>query len=71
MAETVLGISEQLDRILEVAVVLLPGGMLTRGRWPSEASCFVPLVSWSSGRLLSCLGSRDRTPPSFRRLSIT
>ncbi|WP_435018616.1 cation:proton antiporter [Tundrisphaera sp. TA3] len=44
MAETVLGFSEQLERILEVAVVLLLGGMLLRASWPREAIWFVPLL---------------------------
>jgi sodium/hydrogen antiporter len=44
MAESVLGFNENLERIMEVAVVLLLGGMLPLRRLPTEALWFVPLL---------------------------
>lgn len=44
MAEAVLGFNEQLERILEVAVVVLLGGMLARIRPTVELLWFVPLL---------------------------
>ena len=44
MAEAVLGFNEQLERILVVGVVLLLGGMLHPGWFPSEALWFIPLL---------------------------
>lgn len=44
MAEAVLGFNEQLERILEVGVVLLLGGMLSRLRPGAEVLWFVPLL---------------------------
>lgn len=44
MAETVLGFNEQLERIVEVAAVLLIGGMLAAIALPQEALWFVPLL---------------------------
>jgi NhaP-type Na+/H+ or K+/H+ antiporter len=44
MASAVLGFNEQLERMFEVAMVLLLGGMLTREYLPSEAIWFVPLL---------------------------
>ncbi len=45
MAEAVLGFNEQVERLLEVCLVLLLGGMLTRVRPPVEAFWFVPLLA--------------------------
>ncbi|MDQ3700316.1 MAG: cation:proton antiporter [Chloroflexota bacterium] len=44
MAQAVLGFTEQLERIGEVAVVLLLGGMLSGRFLPGEALWFVPLL---------------------------
>lgn len=44
MAQAVLGFNKQLERICEVALVLLIGGMLTGAYLPGEAMWFVPLV---------------------------
>lgn len=44
MAEAVLHFNEQLERIAEVAVMLLVGGVLAVGDVPREAAWFVPLL---------------------------
>ena len=44
MAQAVLGFNEQLERVCEVAVVVLIGGMLTAQYVPGEALWFVPLL---------------------------
>ena len=44
MAQAVLGFNEQLERICEVAVVLLLGGMLTSAYLPRDALWFAPLL---------------------------
>jgi len=44
MAQAVLGFNEQLERMCEVAVVVLLGGMLTLRYVPVEAAWFVPLL---------------------------
>jgi sodium/hydrogen antiporter len=44
MAQAVLGFNEQLERIGEVAVVILVGGLLAASRPPFEAIWFVPLL---------------------------
>ncbi len=44
MAQTVLGFTEQLERIGEVAVMLLIGAMLSRETIPSAALWFVPVL---------------------------
>ena len=56
MAQAVLGFNEQLERIGEVAVVILVGGLLAASRLPAEAIWFVPLLFLSSGRSRSALG---------------
>ena len=44
MAQAVLGFNEQLERILELALVVLIGGLLTRHYLPPAALWFVPLL---------------------------
>jgi len=44
MAQAVLGFNEQLERIGEVAVVVLVGGLLAASQMPLEAIWFVPLL---------------------------
>lgn len=44
MAQAVLGFNEQLERIGEVAVVIIVGGLLAASRLPFEAIWFVPLL---------------------------
>jgi NhaP-type Na+/H+ or K+/H+ antiporter len=44
MAQAVLGFNEQLERICEVGVVLLLGGMFTWAYLPAEALWFAPLL---------------------------
>jgi NhaP-type Na+/H+ or K+/H+ antiporter len=44
MAQAVLGFNEQLERVCELAVVVLIGGMLTARYVPVEALWFVPLL---------------------------
>jgi NhaP-type Na+/H+ or K+/H+ antiporter len=44
MAQAVLGFNEQLERIGEVAVVVLVGGILSASRLPAQAIWFVPLL---------------------------
>ncbi len=61
MAEAVLGFNEQLERILEVAMVVLLGGMLSLRTLPAEALWFVPLlllVIRPAAVVLGLLGSR-------------
>lgn len=61
MAQAVLGFSEQLERICEVAVVVVIGGLLASARLPREALWFVPLlflVVRPLAVLLGLIGSR-------------
>src|SRR5215207_6138345 len=44
MAQAVLGFNEQLERIGEVAVVVIVGGLLVASHLPAEAIWFVPLL---------------------------
>jgi NhaP-type Na+/H+ or K+/H+ antiporter len=61
MAQAVLGFNEQLERVCEVAVVVLIGGMLTRQYLAYDAIWFAPLlflVIRPAAVLLGLLGSR-------------
>ena len=61
MAQAVLGFNEQLERICEVAVVVLLGGMLTAAYLPKDALWFIPLlflVIRPVAVLLGLLGTR-------------
>jgi sodium/hydrogen antiporter len=44
MAQAVLGFNEQVERIFEVGVVLLVGGMLAQRHLPADALWFIPLL---------------------------
>jgi NhaP-type Na+/H+ or K+/H+ antiporter len=67
MAETALGFSEQIERILEVAAMLLVGGMLTRRRWPHEAIWLVPLLFLAIRPAAVLLGLLGAPAAPFRR----
>ncbi len=61
MAESVLGFNERLERILEVGMVVLLGGMLSLRELPGEALWFAPLlllVIRPTAVVLGLLGSR-------------
>jgi sodium/hydrogen antiporter len=61
MAESVLGFNEQLERILEVGMVVLLGGLLSFRTYPPEALWFTPLlllVIRPAAVVLGLLGSR-------------
>jgi NhaP-type Na+/H+ or K+/H+ antiporter len=65
MAQAVLGFNEQLERVCEVAVVVLIGGMLTRQYLAYEAIWFVPLLFLGirpGAVLLGLMGSRVTGP---------
>jgi sodium/hydrogen antiporter len=69
MAEAALGFAEQLERIGEVAVVLLLGGMISWSFLPGSALWFIPLlflVIRPAAVYAGLLGSR--TTPAQRRL---
>jgi NhaP-type Na+/H+ or K+/H+ antiporter len=69
MAQAVLGFNQQLERICELALVLLVGGLLTRAYLPSQALWFVPLlllVIRPAAVLLGLLGAKaDRIQRSM------
>jgi NhaP-type Na+/H+ or K+/H+ antiporter len=44
MAHAVLGFNQQLERICEVALVLLVGGLLSRAAFTADAAWFIPLL---------------------------
>ena len=61
MAESVLGFNEQLERMLEVGMVVLLGGLLSFRTFPAEALWFTPLlllVIRPTAVVLGLLGSR-------------
>ena len=69
MAQAVLGFNEQLERICEVAVVVLIGGMLTAQYLPGEALWFVPLLFLVIRPIAVLLGlSRSHVTGTQRRL---
>ena len=69
MAQAVLGFTEQLERIGEVAVVLLLGGMLTGRTLPSDALWFVPVLLLVIRPLSVLIGlAGSRTPQVQRSL---
>ena len=69
MAETVLGFNEQLERIGEVAIVLLVGGMLWQTDLPWEAFWFAPVLFLVIRPMATWLGLRGaEVSPVQRRL---
>ncbi|MDO9020440.1 MAG: cation:proton antiporter [Deltaproteobacteria bacterium] len=60
MAQAVLGFNEQLERLGEMAMVLLVAGMFTASRVPGEAAWFIPLlflVIRPLAVVVGCIGS--------------
>ncbi len=69
MAQAALGFTEQLERIGEVAVVLLLGGMLSRDFLPPGALWFIPLLLLVIRPLSVYAGTiGSRSTPAQRRL---
>jgi NhaP-type Na+/H+ or K+/H+ antiporter len=64
MAQAVLGFNQQLERIAEVALVLLIGGMLTTEFLPHQALWFVPLVLLVVRPVAVCLGLLGQPLPA-------
>ncbi len=65
MTHAVLGFDEQIERIGEIAMVLVIGAMLSYVQWPSAAWWFVPLVLLiirPVGVGLGLIGSRSSRP---------
>ena len=67
MAEAALGFAEQLDRIGEVAVVLLVGTMLSQSTLSPDALWFVPLLFLVVRPLAVALGAPMRGAPPIQR----
>jgi NhaP-type Na+/H+ or K+/H+ antiporter len=71
MAQAALGFTEQLDRLGEVAVVLLVGGMLSAATLSYDALWFVPLLFLVVRPLAVAVGApMRRGPPIQRRLTM-
>ena len=70
MAQTVLGFTEQLERIGEVAVMLLIGAMLSLGAVPSAALWFVPLLVLVIRPVAVNLGMIGSATPPLQRAFI-
>ena len=71
MAEAALGFTQQLERIGEVAVVLLVGGMLSVRYLAPEALWFVPLLFLVIRPVAVWLGApMPKAPPIQRRLTM-
>ena len=71
MAEAALGFTEQLERLGEVAVVLLIGGMLSMQYVSPEALWFVPLLFLVIRPIAVWLGApMPNAPPIQRRLTM-
>jgi NhaP-type Na+/H+ or K+/H+ antiporter len=70
MAEAALGFTEQLERLMEVSVVLLLGGMLTTRSITLDGLWFVPLLFLVIRPLAVLLGAGTRGPALPRRLTM-
>ncbi|MGZ8458356.1 MAG: cation:proton antiporter [Gemmatirosa sp.] len=67
MAEAALGFTEQLERVAEVAVVLVVGGMLSARTLAPEAWWFVPLLFCVVRPIAVALGAPMRGAPALQR----
>ena len=67
MAQAALGFTEQLDRIGEVVVVVLVGGMLSRATLTPDALWFVPLLFLVVRPVAVLLGAPMRGAPPIQR----
>lgn len=67
MAEAALGFTEQLERLMEVTVVLLLGGMLSSRTLAPDAWWFVPLLFLGVRPLAVLLGAPMRGAPRLQR----
>jgi NhaP-type Na+/H+ or K+/H+ antiporter len=67
MAQATLGFSEQLERIGEVAVVLLVGGMLSRRTLTLDALWFVPVLFLVIRPIAVLIGAPMRGAPALQR----
>lgn len=70
MAQAVLGFTEQLERIGEVAVVLLVGVMVSMTAIPSDALWFVPLLLLAIRPVAAALGMIGSTTTLLQRAFI-
>lgn len=67
MAQAALGFTEQLERLMEVGVVLLLGGMLSTRTLAADAWWFVPLVFLVVRPLAVLVGAPMRRAPAIQR----
>ena len=67
MAEAALGFTEQLERLMEVTVVLLLGGTLAAHPLPRDALWFVPLLFLVIRPIAVALGAPMRGAPRLQR----
>jgi len=67
MAEAVLGFNKHVERLLEVGLVLLLGGMLIRIKPPVEAIWFVPLLALIVRPVSVLVGLAGAGVPAYRR----
>ena len=67
MAQAALGFTEQLERLMEVGVVLLLGGMLSAATVTADAWWFVPVLFLVVRPLAVLLGAPMRGAPALQR----
>jgi sodium/hydrogen antiporter len=67
MAQAALGFTEQLERLAEVGVVLLLGGMLSPGTLAADAWWFVPVLFLVIRPLAVLVGAPMRRAPAIQR----
>jgi sodium/hydrogen antiporter len=70
MAEAALGFTEQLERLMEVSVVLLLGGMLSARTLTLDGLWFVPLLLLVIRPIAVAIGAPMRGPRLQRRLAM-
>ena len=68
MAQAALSFTEQLERLLEVGIVLLLGGMLTRQTLSADAWWFVPVLFLLVRPLAVLIGAPMRGAPPIQRM---